>query len=50
VTVTRAAHQIDIRVPLAALNAPDRILAGARTYLGEIPFDLAPWRVVLVRS
>lgn len=46
VEVTRDAHQIVLRVPLALLNGPDRVLVNLRTYLGDLPLDSAAWRVL----
>lgn len=46
VVVTRRAREITVRVPLKALNRPDRVLMSARTYLSELPLDWAAWRVV----
>ena len=41
VSVTRAPGQITLRVPLAVLGDPQRILFSARTYLGDVPLDSA---------
>jgi hypothetical protein len=46
VQVSRDAHDIVLRVPLALLDDPDRALVYARTYLGELPLDSAAWRVL----
>ena len=46
VQVKRDAHQIELRVPLALLDDPDRALVSARTYLGDMPLDSAAWRVL----
>ncbi len=46
VQVSRDAHSIELRVPLALLGDPDRALVYARTYLGDLPLDSAAWRVL----
>ncbi|MCX6030033.1 MAG: PIG-L family deacetylase [Chloroflexi bacterium] len=46
VQVSRDAHDIVLRVPLALLGDPDRALVYARTYLGDLPLDSAAWRVL----
>lgn len=46
VQVSRDAHNIELRVPLALLGDPDRALVYARTYLGDLPLDSAAWRVL----
>ncbi len=46
VQVSRDAHTIVLRVPLALLGDPDRALTAARTYLGNLPLDSAAWRVL----
>lgn len=46
VRVIRQSNGITVRVPLQALWNPTRILASARTYLGEVPLDWVSWRVL----
>ncbi|MGC8781960.1 MAG: hypothetical protein ACP5UQ_13955, partial [Anaerolineae bacterium] len=46
VQVRRDARAIMLRVPLALLGGPDRVLLYARTYLGELPLDSAAWQVI----
>jgi LmbE family N-acetylglucosaminyl deacetylase len=46
VSVTRAPGQISLRVPLALLGDPRRVLFNARTYLGNVPLDSTEWRVL----
>ncbi len=46
IEVVHLPRKITIRVSLKALGNPERILAGARTYLGNVPLDLIPWRVL----
>jgi LmbE family N-acetylglucosaminyl deacetylase len=46
VSVTRAPGQITVRVPLALLGDPQRILFSARTSLGNVPLDSTEWRVL----
>ncbi len=46
VRVIRWLHGLTVRVPLPALWNPTRILASARTYLGEVPLDWLSWRVL----
>jgi LmbE family N-acetylglucosaminyl deacetylase len=50
IRVTRAGRHVDIRVPLAMMGSPQRILTAARTYAGDIPLDWAAWRILDVRS
>lgn len=46
VSVTRAPGEISVRVPLALLGDPQRILFNARTYLGDVPLDSTEWRAL----
>ncbi len=48
VVVTRAPTQIELRIPLALLGRPQRLLISARTYVGPVPLDSAAWRVVIL--
>jgi LmbE family N-acetylglucosaminyl deacetylase len=48
VSVTRTPGQITVRVPLALLGDPQRVLFNARTYLGDVPLDTTEWRVLSV--
>lgn len=48
VAVTYRNKSISVRVPLAVLGSPDRILIAARTSRLEVPFDWVAWRVLLV--
>lgn len=50
VTVTYRNRCISLRVPLAALGNPDRILISARTSKAEVPFDWVAWRILLVSN
>ena len=44
--IEKDAHRIRVRLPLKTLGDPDRILAGFRTYLEEVPLDSPAWRVL----
>jgi LmbE family N-acetylglucosaminyl deacetylase len=44
ISVTRLPRQITMKIPLALLGDPDRILTGARSYLGDVPLDYLSWR------
>jgi len=46
IQVMRAGRHIDIRVPLAMMGDPQRILTSAKTYAGDIPLDWASRRVL----
>lgn len=46
VVVTRRARELDIAIPWDTLNAPQHIMLSAQTYLGDIPLDVAAWRIV----
>ena len=50
VQVRRRSNQLTIRMPLASLGDPDKVLTGARTFLGEIPLDWSSWRVLDLTS
>ena len=41
-----AEDEIILRLPLALLGDPDKILAGARLSKGSLPVDWVPWRVI----
>lgn len=47
--VERHAREVTVRVPLAALGRPEKVLTGARTYLGEMPLDWVAWRVLEIQ-
>lgn len=44
--VRRHLRRITLRIPLRLLGNPERLLTSARTSLGEVPLDVASWRVV----
>jgi LmbE family N-acetylglucosaminyl deacetylase len=46
VSVTREPRQLTLRVPVALLGDPQRLLFNARTYLGDVPLDSTEWRVL----
>jgi LmbE family N-acetylglucosaminyl deacetylase len=50
IEVTRTGRHIDIRVPLAMMGNPQRILTSAKTYAGDVPLDWAAWRVLDVHT
>ena len=41
--IERKPNEIIIKVPLALLGNPEKILTSARTYLGNLPLDSASW-------
>ena len=46
VAVERRGRRMLVRVPLATLGGPDRVLVGGRTTLADVPMAGLPWRVV----
>jgi hypothetical protein len=50
VAVTYRNKSISVRVPLAALGNPDRILISAQTSRAKVPFDWVAWRIVIVSA
>lgn len=46
VALTHEADLVTLRLPLATLGNPDRILLSARTHRGEVPLDWVAWRVL----
>jgi hypothetical protein len=50
IRVARHPKQIETRIPLRALDHPDRILTDARTYLEDVPLDWISWRTLRVLS
>ena len=48
VLVRRSGADIRLRIPLEALGSPDRLFAGARTYLHDVPLDWMAWRVLRI--
>jgi len=44
--VDRQPKQVTIHVPLALLGNPQRVMINARTYLSDVPLDLASWRIL----
>jgi LmbE family N-acetylglucosaminyl deacetylase len=47
VHVEKGARSVTVQLPFSAIRDPDRILISARTYMGEVPLDWIPWRVLL---
>jgi LmbE family N-acetylglucosaminyl deacetylase len=45
VQVTSKPNTIEIRVPLASLGSPQRVMLGMRVQTGEMPLESEPWRV-----
>ena len=48
--VSKHAKTITIKVPLALLGNPQKILTSARTKLGEVPMDWTSWRILEVQQ
>ena len=46
VAVDRDLRDVTVRVPLATLGRPRRVLVGARTSLARVALDAVPWRVL----
>jgi LmbE family N-acetylglucosaminyl deacetylase len=46
VAVERNGREITVRIPLAELGWPDRILTSVHTYLGAVPLDWVSWREI----
>jgi LmbE family N-acetylglucosaminyl deacetylase len=46
VQVTSTPNAIEIRVPLASLGSPQRVLLGLRVQTGEVPLESEPWRTL----
>ena len=46
VDVRHAARTFRIRIPMAVLGLPQRLIVGAVTRLGDIPLGTLPWRVL----
>lgn len=46
VAVDRRGRGVVVRVLLAGLGDPDRVLVGARTTLADVPLAGLPWRIV----
>jgi LmbE family N-acetylglucosaminyl deacetylase len=46
VRVTSSPNAIEMRVPLASLGSPERVLLGLRVQTGEAPLESEPWRVL----
>ncbi len=44
--VSHRPRQLTIRIPLAMLGNPEKILTSAQTSLGQIPLDTVSWRVL----
>ena len=47
--ITREAKKIIIKIPLALLGSPQKLLTSARTKLGEIPMDWTSWRILEIQ-
>lgn len=48
--VSRQAKTLTIKVPLALLGNPQKLLTSARTKLGEVPMDWTSWRILEVQQ
>ena len=48
--VSRQAKTITIKVPLALLGNPQKLLTSARTKLGEVPMDWTSWRILEIKE
>ena len=44
--ISREPKRVTIRIPLALLGEPQRILTSARTSLGDVPLDWVSWRIL----
>jgi len=48
VEIQRQTRGVRVAVPLSTLGNPTRVLTSARTYLADVPLDLASWRALAV--
>ncbi len=48
VEIERSPKEIVVRIPLAVLGAPDRVLTSAHTYLGDVSLDWVAWREIFL--
>ena len=46
IAVTRRGREVFVKIPLAELGGPDRILTRVRAYLGDVPLDWVAWREI----
>jgi LmbE family N-acetylglucosaminyl deacetylase len=46
VAIQRASRRTAVRIPLELVENPERILATARTYVGDLPVDWTSWRIL----
>lgn len=46
IKVTRKPREITVRIPIAVLDNPQRILTSVRTYTGSVPLDWVEWRAM----
>jgi LmbE family N-acetylglucosaminyl deacetylase len=44
--LVRSSSKVEVRIPLAELGNPERILTSARTSMAGVPLDWTAWRVV----
>jgi LmbE family N-acetylglucosaminyl deacetylase len=50
VAVERSARGVVVRVPLATLGRPERVVTAGRTYFARVPLDWVAWRVIELPS
>jgi LmbE family N-acetylglucosaminyl deacetylase len=46
VAIQRGSVRTSVRIPLELIGNPDRILATARTHVGDLPVDWTAWRIL----
>lgn len=50
IIIKREERKIIVTIPLAVLGNPEKILTSANTYLGAIPLDSVPWRILEIQN
>ena len=50
VTVSGTATRSEVRVPLALLGNPERVLLSAQTTVADVPLDNIPWVFLVINN
>ena len=50
ITVTGSSNRSEVRVPLALLGDPQRVMVSAQTNMGDVPLDNIPWVFLIING
>lgn len=50
VSISETPTRVELRMPLALIGDPERVLMSIQSHFGEVPFDNFPWVLLLIQQ